>query len=45
MKNNYDPSKFEELFIQFDLDKNGFIEKKEMAEFLKHIFMKPSIQS
>ena len=38
MRKTYDDSKFDELFDRFDVDMNGFIEKKEMAEFLKYIY-------
>ena len=35
---NYDEKDFEMLFERFDEDKNGFIEKSEMAIFLKKVF-------
>jgi len=37
-KNNYDPDKFDEYFEEFDEDKNGYIQKNEMAVFLKQVF-------
>ena len=35
---NYNESQFDELFNKFDEDKNGFIDKTEMAVFIKKIF-------
>lgn len=35
---NYVEKDFEMLFERFDEDKNGFIEKSEMAIFLKKVF-------
>ena len=35
---NYDEDDFDELFQKFDQDKNGFIEKGEMAVFIKKVF-------
>lgn len=37
-RNNYDPSKFESMFDEFDEDKNGFMSKSEMAQFIKIAF-------
>ena len=37
---NYKESQFDYLFDQFDEDKNGFIEKSEMAVFIKQVFKK-----
>ena len=36
--NNYDPSKFESMFDEFDDDKNGFMSKSEIAQFIKIAF-------
>jgi len=33
--NNYDQSKFDHIFEKFDEDKNGYIEKAEMAVLIK----------
>jgi len=32
---NYNEAQFDSLFERFDEDKNGFIEKSEMAVFIK----------
>lgn len=41
--NNYDESKFDEMFDEFDEDQNGYIEKAEMAVLIKRVFrVKPS---
>jgi len=32
---NYDEDDFDSLFDKFDDDKNGYIEKSEMVQFLK----------
>lgn len=39
--NNYDESKFEEIFTKYDDDKNGFVEKSEMTSLIKMTFRKP----
>ena len=38
---NYKEENFEALFTKFDEDKNGFLEKAEMAVFIKKVFRKP----
>ena len=35
---NYHPEEFDQLFDKYDEDKNGFIEKSEMAVFIKQVF-------
>jgi len=37
---NYSEENFEKLFDKFDEDKNGFLEKFEMAVLLKKVFKK-----
>lgn len=37
-KNNYDESSFDQMFDNFDEDKNGYLSKAEMAQFLKQAF-------
>lgn len=39
---NYSPEKFESLFDKFDMDKNNFLTKAEMAVLIKKTFAGPS---
>ena len=41
---NYKEANFDKIFEEFDDDKNGFIQKSEMANFLKKIFKKPAFE-
>lgn len=41
---NYDEANFDKLFDQFDENKDGFMEKKEMAVFIKKTFKKTKAQ-
>ena len=41
MSGNYKPENFDKLFTQYDDDKNGYLEKKEMCVFIKKNFRKP----
>ena len=38
---NYNQNNFDQLFEKFDEDKNGFIEKNEMVNFIKQTFRVP----
>ena len=35
---SYDPTKFDQLFDEFDSDSNNFLSKGEMAQFIKKFF-------
>jgi len=37
----YDPANFENLFNEYDYNKNGVIEKDELAIFIKKVFSEP----
>ena len=37
---NYDKSKFDQMFMIFDEDKNGMLSKAEMCQFIKIAFKK-----
>lgn len=39
-KGEFDMSKFDAMFKQYDEDKNGFLEKAEMCVFIKEMFKK-----
>ena len=41
-KDNYKPDDFENLFNKFDDDKNGFLEKSELAVLIKFVFKTPA---
>ena len=34
----YNPEKFWQIFDKFDADKNGYLEKKEIASLIKEIY-------
>ena len=38
MSGTYDAAKFDQLFKDYDEDKNGFLEKAEMCVFIKKTF-------
>ena len=38
MSGTYDPEKFDQLFKEYDDDKNGYLEKCEMCVFIKKVF-------
>ena len=40
-RNNYNEANFEKIFDEYDEDKNGFIEKSEMAVLIKKTFRAP----
>lgn len=39
-KENYKPENFEKIFKEFDSDKNGYLEKAELATLIKRVFKK-----
>lgn len=41
-KNNFKEEDFEKMFEKFDEDKNGFLEKSELAVLIKHVFKTPA---
>ena len=42
---NYDETNFNKIFEEYDEDKNGFIEKGEMAVLLKKVFAAPKAET